>query len=68
MPSERILGVDDDPLTHMAVKSALKNRRYEILGALDGQDGLDVAGRIIPDLIILDITRIDEPRRRIRGA
>lgn len=55
MPSARILVVDDDPLTHMAVRAALKTRGYEILSAHDGQEGLDVAGRIIPDLLILDI-------------
>ena len=51
----RILIVDDDPDIIESVSFALENNGYEVLVARDGNQGLAVAEREDPDLIILDM-------------
>lgn len=53
--AKKILVIDDDPLSIQIVKSCLQAQEYELVVALDGQDGLEKAKSIKPDLIILDI-------------
>ncbi|GIW92169.1 MAG: two-component system response regulator [Pirellulaceae bacterium] len=52
---KRVLVVDDDPDIAEAVRIALTNRGYEVLVARDGNQGLALAERENPDLIILDM-------------
>ena len=52
---KRILLVDDDPEIVEALRYALENRGYEILVARDGNQGLVMAEREDPDLVILDM-------------
>ncbi|OGW69141.1 MAG: hypothetical protein A2036_00245 [Omnitrophica bacterium GWA2_50_21] len=55
MPRKKILIVDDEPdLVHM-ISNRLKASGYEVLSALDGQAGLELAKTTRPDLIILDL-------------
>ena len=52
---KRILLVDDDPEIVEALRYALENRGYEIIVARDGNQGLVMAEREDPDLVILDM-------------
>ena len=53
--AQRILIVDDDPDIIESVRYALENNGYEVLVARDGNQGLAMAERENPDLIILDM-------------
>ncbi len=52
---QRILIVDDDPDIIESVRYALENNGHEVLVARDGNQGLAMAEREDPDLIILDM-------------
>jgi DNA-binding response OmpR family regulator len=52
---KRILIVDDDGEIIEAVKFALENKGYEVLVARDGNQGLAMAEREDPDLLVLDM-------------
>lgn len=52
---KRILLVDDDPEIIESLRFALTSRGYEVLVARDGNQGLTVAEREDPDLLILDM-------------
>lgn len=51
---KKILVVEDDPEIRYLIKDILKNE-YIIYEAEDGQDALDMIGRIMPSLVICDI-------------
>ena len=53
--AKKILVVDDEPDLLKVTLLRLKKTGYEVFGAVDGREALDLARRIIPDLIILDI-------------
>lgn len=50
-----ILVVDDDPDLQVAVKKVLESKSYEVIAALDGDEGLQKVVDKRPDLIILDV-------------
>ena len=52
---KRILLVDDDPEIIESLRYALSSRGYEVLVARDGNQGLSIAEREDPDLLILDM-------------
>ncbi len=52
---KQILIVDDDPEIVDAIRYALQNKGYEVLVARDGNQGLAMAERDDPDLVILDM-------------
>jgi DNA-binding response OmpR family regulator len=52
---KRILLVDDDPEIVETLRFALEAKGFEILVARDGNQGLAVAEREDPDLVILDM-------------
>jgi DNA-binding response OmpR family regulator len=52
---KRILVVDDDPEIVEAMRFALESQGYGIMVARDGNQGLALAERENPDLIILDM-------------
>jgi DNA-binding response OmpR family regulator len=54
-PRKRILLVDDDAEIIETLRYALSSRGYEILVARDGNQGLAMAERDDPDLVILDM-------------
>lgn len=54
--AKKILTVDDSKTIRMIVARAFKAFDIEILEAAHGQEGLEVAARTKPDLIILDLT------------
>lgn len=54
---ERILIVDDHPLTREALASLLAQHGFEVVGqASDGGEAVALASRLRPDLVLLDLT------------
>jgi len=53
--TKRILVVDDDPEIVEAVQYALSSKGYDIVVARDGNQGLALAEKDDPDLVILDM-------------
>ncbi|HKQ60746.1 MAG TPA: response regulator [Candidatus Polarisedimenticolaceae bacterium] len=55
MEPRRILVVDDDAVTLRFVASLLEGEGYHVLVAEDGDHGLEMARRHLPDLVICDL-------------
>jgi DNA-binding NarL/FixJ family response regulator len=55
--TDRILIVDDHPLTRDALASLLAQHGFEVVGtASDGEEAITAAGRLQPDLVLLDLS------------
>ncbi|MFH1189233.1 MAG: response regulator [Candidatus Omnitrophota bacterium] len=52
--AKKILIVDDEPDVLKILLLRLKKTGYDVIGARDGREALDLARQTIPDLIILD--------------
>src|SRR5256885_16463210 len=52
-----ILLVEDDPSVRELLKVLLEVEGYDIVEARDGMEGLEKAGDLKPDLMILDLMR-----------
>lgn len=55
MSKKRILIIDDDLVSVKALKNRLEVAGYDVLSALDGNKGVQMARKERPDLIIMDI-------------
>jgi two-component system cell cycle response regulator DivK len=68
----KILLVEDNEMNRDMLSRRLIRRGFEVLVAVDGQEGVEMAGRESPDLILMDMSLpvIDgwEATRRIRGG
>lgn len=53
--AQRVLIVDDDHEIVESVRFALESKGYQVLVARDGNQGLSMAEREDPDLVILDM-------------
>ena len=53
--AQKILIVDDDLDTLQLVGTTLERQGFEIMAAKDGEQGLEFAKKVLPDLILLDI-------------
>ncbi|NDC62564.1 MAG: response regulator [Planctomycetia bacterium] len=53
--AKRVLLVDDDPEIVESMRTVLESRGYEILVARDGNQGLVMAEKEEPDLVVLDM-------------
>ena len=51
----RILVADDEPHIRELIRMYLSKEGYQVESAVDGQDALDKARRLQPDLIVLDL-------------
>src|SRR5258708_26066286 len=55
--ASRILIVDDHPLTREALSSLLASHGFDVVGvASDGADAVGEAARLLPDLVLLDLS------------
>ena len=55
--TERILLVDDHPLTRSALAGLLTQHGFDVVGeASDGEEAIQTAARLAPDLILLDLS------------
>jgi len=67
-----VLYIEDNLDNLQLVERALKARGYEVVKALTGLEGIEVAEKSKPDLILLDINLPDidgyEVARRLRGS
>src|SRR3954468_2930685 len=55
MPKSRILVIDDEAPIRDSLKMTLEYEGYEFIGAATGQEGLTLAEREAPDLVLLDV-------------
>jgi two-component system, OmpR family, KDP operon response regulator KdpE len=51
----RVLVVDDEPQIRRALTTNLRARGFEVDEAESGEDALDIAARVRPDLVVLDL-------------
>lgn len=51
----RILIVEDNPQNRLLLKDVLEFHGYEIMEAEDGQEGIEMAKKHKPDLILMDL-------------
>jgi DNA-binding NarL/FixJ family response regulator len=55
-PARRVLIVDDHPSFRGCARALLTAEGFEVVGeAADGRTGLELAGRLQPELVLLDI-------------
>lgn len=52
----KILSVDDSKMVHMVIARALKSYGVTHLTAMNGEEGIALAAKELPDLILMDIT------------
>jgi two-component system, OmpR family, KDP operon response regulator KdpE len=55
MNSASILVVDDEPQIRRVLRSTLTFRGYELVEAASGEEALELASKVKPDLILLDV-------------
>jgi DNA-binding response OmpR family regulator len=55
MPAKTILVVDDSPTALKITSEVLTEQGFNVLVASDGEEALEIAARLHPDLIVLDI-------------
>src|SRR5919199_148857 len=55
MPKSRILVIDDEAAIRDSLRMMLEYEGYEVVGAATGQEGLVLAEREAPDLVLLDV-------------
>ena len=68
----KILLVEDNEMNRDMLSRRLARRGYEVVIALDGQQGIDLAGSAQPDLILMDMSLpvVDgwEATRRVKAG
>jgi CheY-like chemotaxis protein len=73
-PSARgcVLVVDDDPQVRQAIQWALEDEGLAVMAAPDGRTAIALAGREMPDLVVLDLNLPEmdgyEVARALRSA
>ena len=53
--AKTVLVIDDDPTIHDLIKRQVGKKGYEIISAVNGKDGLDLARQHKPNIITLDV-------------
>ncbi len=53
--SKKILLVEDDKFLRELIAKKLRSEDYEVIEALDGEDGIAKAKELKPDLVLLDL-------------
>ena len=54
-----VVCIEDEPAMIDLVKLILKNRGFEVQGALGGKEGLELIREVKPDLVLLDLMMPD---------
>ena len=55
-PPRRVLVAEDEALIRLDLKEMLEEEGYDVVGeAADGEQAVEMAGRLRPDLVILDV-------------
>jgi two-component system cell cycle response regulator DivK len=52
----KLLLVEDNDMNRDMLQRRLQKRGYEVVTAVDGREGIDVARRELPDLVLLDMS------------
>jgi two-component system, cell cycle response regulator DivK len=52
----RILLVEDNEMNRDMLSRRLARKEYEVLVAVDGKEGVEMAGSVAPDLILMDMS------------
>ena len=65
MGTATVLVVDDEPKIRNTVRVFLEQDRYGVLTAGTGQEAIDVASRLKPDLVVLDLMLPDLPGEEV---
>lgn len=52
----KVLLVEDNKMNRDMLSRRLIKRGYEVVMAVDGQEGVDMAGTVSPDIILLDMS------------
>ena len=65
MGTATVLVVDDEPKIRKTVQMFLEQERYGVLLASTGQEAIEVAGRLHPDLVVLDLMLPDLPGEEV---
>jgi two-component system, OmpR family, response regulator RegX3 len=65
MGTATVLVVDDERKIRDTVRAFLERSRYAVLTAATGQQALDVAARLKPDLVVLDLMLPDLPGEEV---
>jgi len=55
MPSNRVLVVEDDPSVRGLLQTILEDEALEVILAADGEEGLELARTVHPDVVLLDV-------------
>lgn len=53
--AKKILLIEDEEALQRTMAEYLTDEKFEVLGAMDGQTGLEMAQTKLPDIILLDI-------------
>ena len=56
LPMAKILLVEDNEMNRDMLSRRLERRGYEVVIAVDGQQGVDLAQSVSPDLILMDMS------------
>jgi two-component system, cell cycle response regulator DivK len=52
----RVLLVEDNEMNRDMLSRRLARKQYEVLVAVDGKEGVEMAGSVAPDLILMDMS------------
>lgn len=55
VPGNRIMVVEDDATTRRLIEFLLENDGFKVFGYENGQEALDHAGEVKPDLVVMDL-------------
>src|SRR3989304_2580111 len=55
MENERVLIVDDDAMTRLLAAQTLQQAGYEVIMAVNAEEGLELFDSKLPDLLLLDV-------------
>ncbi len=54
-PQVKILAIDDDSVSRKMIGRALADQKFELQYAVNGEEGIEKAVELVPDIIILDV-------------